>query len=95
MDVSAALVAHPQPAELVQPTQGPLDHPAVHRQPAAVFRAPPSQSRRDVEHPQFLAMAPLIMGPVDVQPLGPTTGSTPPISAVATTEKPSKTTPQQ
>ncbi len=43
MDVGAALVAHPQPAELVQPTQGPLDHPAMHSQPAAVFRAPSTQ----------------------------------------------------
>ena len=48
MDVGAALVAHPQPAEPVQPTQGPLDHPAVHSQPVAVFRAPPRQGRRRV-----------------------------------------------
>ena len=39
MDVSTALVAYPQPAELVQASQGSLHHPAVHSQPAAVFRA--------------------------------------------------------
>ena len=56
MDVSAALVAYPQPAELVQPTHGPLYHPAVHSQPAAVFRAPPSQGRRDVARPPRLRL---------------------------------------
>ena len=35
----------------VQPPQSPFHHPAVHSQPAAVFRAPPSQGRRDVEPP--------------------------------------------
>ena len=77
MDVSAALVAHPQPAELVQPPQGSLHHPAVHSQPAAVFRAPPSQGRRDVEPAQFLAMLSGIIGPVGVQPLGPAARSAP------------------
>ena len=48
MNVGAALVAHPQPADLMQPPQGPFHHPAVHSQPAAVFRAPPSQGERDV-----------------------------------------------
>ena len=43
MDVSAALVAHPPPAELVQPAQGPLHHPAVYFQLTAVFGAPPGQ----------------------------------------------------
>ena len=65
MDVSAALVAYPQPAELVQPTQGPLDHPAVHSQPAAVFRALPSQGRHDVARQQFLAMPPRVILSVD------------------------------
>ena len=40
MDVSTALVAHPQPAELVQPTQGSLHHPTVR---------PPTRCR--VPHP--------------------------------------------
>ena len=77
MDVSAALVAHPQPAELVQPSQGPLDHPAVHSQPAAVFGAPPGQGWRDVPRPQFLAMPPRVIGSDGVQPLGPATGPAP------------------
>ena len=77
MDVGAALVAHPQPAELVQPPQGPLHHPAVHPQPAAVFRAPPGQGRRDVTSAQFLAMPPRVIGPVSVQPLGSATGPAP------------------
>ncbi len=46
MNVGAALVAHPQPAELVQPPQGPFHHPAVHSQPAAVSRpAEPGRAR--------------------------------------------------
>ena len=77
MNVGAALVTHPQPAELVQPPQGSLHHPAVHSQPAAVFRASSGQGRRDVALPQFLAMPPGVIGPVGVQPLRPATGSTP------------------
>ncbi len=77
MDVSAALVAHPQPAELVQPSQGPLHHPAVNPQPAAVFGAPPSQGWRDVAGPQFLAMLPRVIGPVGVQSFWPATGTAP------------------
>lgn len=77
MDVSTALVADPQPAELVQPAQGSLHHPAVHSQPAAVFRAPPGQGWRDVSPAQFLAMPPRVIGPVGVQPLRPAAGSVP------------------
>ena len=77
MDVSAALVADPQPAELVQPPQGPFHHPAVHPQPAAVFRTPPSQGRRDVAPAQFLTMLPGVIGPVGVQPLGSAAGTAP------------------
>ena len=77
MDVSAALVAYPQPAELVQPTQGPFYHPAVHSQPTAVLGAPSSQGGRDVARPQFLAMPPRVTGSVGVQPLGSATGSAP------------------
>ena len=51
MDVSAALGAHPQPAELVQPSQGSLHHPAVHSQPAAVFGVPPGQGGRNMTRP--------------------------------------------
>ncbi len=64
MDVSAALVAHPPPAELAQPAQGPLHHPALHSQPAAMFGAPPGQRWRNVPRPQFLAMLPRVISPV-------------------------------
>ena len=77
MAVSATLVAYPQPAELVQPPQGPFYHPAVYSQPTAVIRAPPSQGWHDVARPQFLAMPPRVIGPVGVQPPGPATGSAP------------------
>ena len=77
MDVSTALVADPQPAELVQPAQGSLHHPAVHSQTAAVFRAPSSQGLRDVAPAQFLAVPPRVIGPVGVQPLRPAAGSGP------------------
>ena len=39
MDVSTALVAHAQAAELAPPAQGALHHPAVDAQSAAVFRS--------------------------------------------------------
>ena len=77
MDVSAALVAYPQPAELVQPSQDPLHHPAVNPQPAAVFRAPPSQGGRNAARPQFLALLSRVISPVGVQPLWPATGPAP------------------
>ena len=80
MDVSAALVAHPQPAELVQPSQGPLHHPAVNPQPAAVFRAPSGQDWRNAARPQFLAMPPRVISPVGVSAAGglrPATGPAP------------------
>ena len=37
MDVIAALIPNAQSAELMQPTDGPFDHPAEKAQPAAVF----------------------------------------------------------
>ena len=77
MDVSTALVAYPQPAELVQPTQGPFDHPAVHSEPTAVLGPSSGQDWRDVARPQLVAMPPRVIGPVGVQPLGPATGSAP------------------
>ena len=77
MDVSAALVAHPQPAELVQPPQGPLHHPPVHSEPAAMCCAPPSQRRRNVARPQFLPMLSRVIGPVGVPPLGTAAGTAP------------------
>lgn len=70
MDVSAALVAYPQPAELVEPTQGPLHYPAVHSQSTAVFGAPSGQGWRDMARPRLVAMPPRDIGPVGVLPLG-------------------------
>ena len=77
MDVSTTLVAYPQPAELVQPPQGSLHHPAVRAQPAAVLGAPSGQGWRDVAPPQSLAMPSRVIGSVGVQPLGPATGAAP------------------
>lgn len=37
MDIRSAFVAHPQAAELMQPSDGALDHPASGFQAAAVF----------------------------------------------------------
>ena len=57
MDVSTALVAHPQPAELTQPAQGPLQHAPVDAQSAPVLRPAPGQRRCVVALSQRLAMA--------------------------------------
>ena len=69
MYVVSSLVAHPQPAELVQPRQGSLDNPTVHPQPAAMAGAPPGDHRRDVARPQRFPVLPGIIRPVRIQPL--------------------------
>ena len=48
-------------------------------QPAAVFRAPPGQGRRDVTSAQFLAMPPRVIG--SVQPLGSAIGAPAPLTS--------------
>ena len=75
MDVSTALVAHPQAAELAQPAQGALHHPAVDAQPAAVFRPATGQRWRDVARSQRLAMSLGIIGSIPIQTRRPTTGT--------------------
>ena len=70
MYVVSSLVAHPQPAGLVQPCQGSLDNPPVHAQPAAMPGAPLGDHRRDVALTQRLAVLLGIVGPVRIQPSG-------------------------
>src|SRR6185312_5246014 len=60
MDVVARLEPHPQPAELMEPTDRPLDHPAIHTQAAAVGRTPLGQLRVDPPVAQLLPL-PLIV----------------------------------
>ena len=52
MNVGASLVANPQAAELVQPTQSPFDDPSVDTQTTAVFRVASSDGGCDAAAPQ-------------------------------------------
>ena len=47
VDIRPAFVTHPQPAELMQPGDGALDHPAGRAQTAAVFRIASRDMRAD------------------------------------------------
>ena len=75
MYLVSSLVAHPQPAELVQPCQGSLDNPPVHAQPAAMAGTPPGDHRRDVAGTQRFPVLPGIIRPVRIQPLRSAAGT--------------------
>src|SRR3954470_4678416 len=52
LDLGVAVQAAAQPAERVQPRDGPLDDPAVHAQPAAVPGISGRQDRGDPQPPE-------------------------------------------
>jgi hypothetical protein len=54
MNVSPLFVAHPQSPELVQPSEGPFDHPAPSPQPAAMLGVALRKKRDDVSVTQTL-----------------------------------------
>src|SRR5579884_3361203 len=57
MDLLFPLIAHPPPAESVQPGQSPFYRPAVAPQPLAGLDAVPGNPDRDAPSPQRLAAA--------------------------------------
>jgi len=71
VNTGTALVAEPQSAELVQPTDGSLHHPAVDVQLAAVVGVPLYNRRLDAPIAQLLPVRFGIVRPVDEDPPGP------------------------
>jgi len=80
VDVGAAFPSDAQTAELVQPTQGALHHPAVDSQPAAVGGVASRQNRLDATKAQLLAMPFGVVPPVALDPVWPEAGSAHPAS---------------
>ena len=55
MNVRPPFVTHPQSPELVQPSEGPFDHPAPSPQSAAVFGVALRKKRDDASVTQTLS----------------------------------------
>ena len=64
MDVGSSLITDTQAPELMQPREGPFDHPAKHAQAAPVVRASASQDRDDAEASQGLSVRGRVVGAV-------------------------------
>lgn len=64
------LVAHPEPFELVQPGEGPLDHPPDGNQPGAVRGAAAGDGRHDPARAQVAAVTEVVVATVGVQAAG-------------------------
>ena len=75
MNVGPALITHPQPAELVQPGQSSLHHPAMDTQPTPVMSEPLGQHWPNAQRPQRLAMGSEVVGPVSLNLVWPLAGT--------------------
>lgn len=64
VDVGPLVVANSQPLELVQPTDRPLDRPALLAQTAAVGRATTRDPRRDVPARQRYSVGIAVITPI-------------------------------
>lgn len=70
MNIGPALIADAQAAELMQPREGPFDHPAKDTQAAPVGRAPMGQEGDDAEAPQGMPMGRRVVGAVALEAFG-------------------------
>lgn len=70
MEIGASLVAGADPFELVQPGEGPLDHPAHLAQPGTVGGAAAGNHGFDAALPQQAAVLVEVVAPVGVQTPG-------------------------
>jgi hypothetical protein len=70
MNIRTALIAYPQPTVLRQPRQGPLDHPSIDTQTAAMCLPAFRQHRRDAHGSQCPAMGLRIIAPIALYTLG-------------------------
>ena len=59
-----AVIADEQPAELVQPGEGALDHPAVDAEARAVLAGPLRYDRLGVPPPELTTVAAVVVAPV-------------------------------
>jgi hypothetical protein len=71
VDVVAPLVVQLEAAELVQPTLGPFDHPAVHPQAAAMVGVSAGDPRPDAPPPQLLAVPVRVVPAIGIERIGP------------------------
>ena len=76
MDVGAAFVADEQALEVVQPSEGALDDPAVAAETGAVLGRAPSDHRPDPALPELAAMASGVVGAIGDELPGPATRPT-------------------
>lgn len=72
MDVGPTLEPNPQPLELVQPAERPLDHPAVHSQSTAMFLETSGDLGLDAPTTKLLSMTGRVIRPVRIEIQGPT-----------------------
>ena len=78
MKVGSALIADAQPAELIQPSQGSLNHPTVDSQAAAVPSEAPSQDRLDPQPAQCLSVGFRVISSVSLNPVRSPARAAPP-----------------
>ena len=64
MDISSLFIANAQPTELIEPCKGPLDHPAVDTQTAAVLGVSFGEQRCDLAGTKALTDSLGIITPV-------------------------------
>ena len=64
VDVTATIITHTQAAKLVKPTEGSLNHPAIHTQATPVGRPPLGQLRVDPPVAQLLPLLFVVKTPV-------------------------------
>ena len=76
VDVGTAFPAHAQAAELMQPAEGALHHPAMNTQAAAMRGQTACQDGGDAAHPQRLPVRFGVVSPVALHPLGSAAGVT-------------------
>lgn len=73
MKLAMALIAGPQAAEVMQPGEAALDHPALLAEPRAVFALTPSDQRLDPARAELASVLVVVIATVGEQPLGPPT----------------------
>ena len=71
MDLGAAVVADEQPLELMQPSEGALDDPAVTTKSGAVPGLSPRDLGRDAPRAQLPPLRPVVVGAVGRRGPGP------------------------
>ena len=71
MDFRGSFVADAQPSELVKPSDGAFDDPAIFSEPTAVAGVSLGNHRLDAERPKHFGMSAGMVGPVSEKALGP------------------------